>query len=88
MRELERHHVGISEPDHGRAHRLSQRTAVGEVAVEELREMVVVVVNRVIDAVRLIESAERQVDRRDTRVLQEGRIVGARPQRTDSQVGP
>jgi hypothetical protein len=72
MRELKRQHVGLSEPDDERADRLRERAAVGEVGIQELREVIVVVVDRVIDAVVAIETAERQVERRDAGMLQEG----------------
>ena len=84
--EVERQQLGIGQPHHGRAGGLRQRAAVDEVGIGKMRVPVEVVVDRMVDAAAVF-AAEADVERGDPQVVQKRRVIGARAQRADAQVG-
>src|SRR5256886_6324892 len=76
----------VGEAHHGGPHRLGEGAAVHERRVVERREPFEVVVDRVIDAAAVL-AAVAQVERGDTGVLQERRVIRARAQRPDAEIG-
>ena len=84
--EVVRQQIGAGQAHHGRSHRLGEGAAVHERRVVERRVPFEVVVDRVVDATPVL-AAVAQVERRDPDVLQERRIVRARAERPDPEIG-
>ena len=73
-------HIGIGQAHDGHANGLRQRFAVNEVGVGEVRVPVEVVVNGVIDSLAIF-SAITEIERRDSEMMLENGVIGARSER-------
>ena len=84
--EADRRCVGVGDPQHQAPDGLRHRRAVFQAGVVEAGEVVIAVVDRVIDAARLALAPERDVERRQAKMLEERRIIRPRPEGADRQV--
>ncbi len=80
--EVKRQQVRIRQPQHRGAHSLRQRAPINEPNIAEMREPVVIVVHRMINAT-IVFAAELQVQRSYAREVEKRRVVGSRSQRLD-----
>src|SRR5581483_6910945 len=81
--ELDRQNVGVREPKDEPAAGLRKRRAVLESRIDEAREVIERIVDRVIRAAAAL-AAVTDVHRCDAEVLEEGRVVGAGAERGET----